>query len=79
MIKKKISIGKPFKLKTPSYLTSHSKPQKLRRYIGSKNKLSKLDKVKVIPFLMIGKPKTIRKKDLTWPQAKETIPLVKTF
>jgi len=84
LVKRKTSIRninslktKPFKSKFPSYLTSHSKPQKLRKYIGSKKRLSKLDKVKVIPFLMVGKPKSIRKKDLTWPQAKRRFPRLK--
>jgi len=67
----------PFKLKVPSYLTSHSKPQKLRKYIGSKKTLSKMDKIKVIPFLMVGKPKHIKKKDLSWPQAKRRFPKLK--
>jgi len=32
------------RLKFPSYLTSHSKPQNLRKYIGDKDMLKRMDK-----------------------------------
>jgi len=32
------------RLKFPSYLTSHSKPQNLRKYMGDKDLLKRMDK-----------------------------------
>ena len=77
--KVKVGISKQFKLKIPTYLTSHSKPQKLRRYIANKKRLVKMDKSSVIPFIMIGKPKHISKENLTWPQAKRRFPLLNPY
>lgn len=65
---------KAIDLKFPSYLTSHTDQQKLRKYFADKKTLSKMDKSEVIPFLMIGKPKEILKKNLSWSQAKRRFP-----
>lgn len=63
-----------FSLKSPSYLTSHSKPQNLRQYVAGKKRLAHMDKVS---FNAFGKHKIIPKKSLTWPQAKIRYPLLK--
>ena len=75
----KKSIPKQSKLKFPSYLTSHVKPHKLRKFVANKKTLSKMDNVSVIPFLMIGKPKNIPKKNLSWPQAKRRFPKLNPY
>ncbi len=77
--KGKIGVSKQFKLKVPSYLTSHSKPHKLRKFVADKKRLNRMDKSSVIPSLMIGKPKYISKKNLTWPQAKRRFPLMNPY
>jgi len=61
-------------LKFPSYLTSHTKPKNVRKYVAGKERLAKMDKS---PFNAWGKPKSIPKKDLTWPQAKVRFPKLK--
>ena len=71
---KKIGKGGFLNLKFPPYLTSHSKPQNLRQYVAGRERLKRMDKVS---FKAFGKPKTIPKKDLTWPQAKVRYPLLK--
>jgi len=77
--KPKKIISKQPKLKFPSYLTSHTKPFKVGKYIASKKRLSKMNKSSVIPFLMIGKPKYISKKNLSWPQAKRRFPMLNPY
>ncbi len=74
--KSKIGETKFFSNGFPSYLTSHTKPQRLRSYAASKKKLSRMDKVSINPFLLLGKPKKISKRDLSWPQAKRRFPLL---
>ena len=79
MEKKSKKIGKQvnfLSLKFPSYLTSHTKPQNIRKYIASKERLAKMDKVS---FNAWGKPKAIPKKDMTWPQAKVRFPKLKSM
>lgn len=58
----------------PPYLTSHTNPQNLRRYIANKERLNSMDRSS---FHAWGKPKSISKKKLTWPQAKIRFPLLK--
>jgi len=60
--------------KFPPYLTSHTDQKKLRKYAADEKVLKKVDKVSIIPFIMIGKPKEIQKKNLSWPQAKRRDP-----
>ncbi len=67
----KVSFFSP---KFPSYLTSHTKPQNLRRYVADKKRLNKMDRK---AFNAWGKPTSIPKKDMTWPQAKVRFPLLK--
>ena len=77
MKNKSKKIGKKanyLSLKFPSYLTSHTKPQNVRKYIANKERLKRMDKVS---FHAFGKPKEIPKKDLTWPQAKIRYPLLR--
>ena len=76
MEKKSKKIGKVgfLSLKFPKYLTSHSKPQNLRKYVAGEERLARMDRVS---FNALGKPKSIPKKDLTWPQAKVRYPLLK--
>jgi len=62
------------KMKVPSYLTSHSRPHKLRKFIADEKILIKLDNYNIISTLVIGKPKEIKKKDLSWSQAKRRNP-----
>lgn len=59
--------------KFPSYLTSHSKPQNLRKYVASKKRLNRMDKKS---FNAWGKPTDVSKKNMTWPQAKVRFPLL---
>ena len=73
-----IKKTKPFKSpfmapKIPSYLTSHSKPERLRSYIGKPEMLNRMDG-KSFP---IFKQKGLTKKQLTWPQAKRRFPRLK--
>jgi len=68
---KKISFLSP---KFPSYLTSHTKPENLRKYIAGKKRIARMD---ISPFNAWGKPKVIPKKDMTWPQAKIRFPKLK--
>ena len=77
--KGKIGVSKQFKLKVPSYLTSHSRPHSLRKFVANKKRLNRMDKSSVIPSLMIGKPKYISKKNLSWPQAKRRYPLMNPY
>ena len=72
--KSKIGETKFFGNVIPPYLTSHTKPQRLRSYAASKKKLSSMNKVSINPFLLLGKPKQISKRDLSWPQAKRRFP-----
>jgi len=60
--------------KIPSYLTSHSKPQKLRKYIGKKKMLHNMDGVS---FSIFRGPRRLTNKQLTWPQAKMRFPRLK--
>jgi len=79
MKKKSKKIGKKvgfINLKFPSYLTSHSKPQNVRKYIAKKERLNRMDRS---PFNAWKQEKKISKKDLTWPQAKIRFPLLKPF
>ena len=68
-----------FILKFPAYLDSHRNQHKLRKYVASKKELSGMDKLSVIPFLMIGKPKHISKGNLSWPQAKRRLPMLNPY
>ena len=79
MQKKSKKIGKKvgfLNLKFPSYLTSHSKPERLRRYVASKERLNRMDRSS---FNAWKQEKKISKNDLTWPQAKIRYPLLKPF
>ena len=60
--------------KFPSYLTSHTKPQNVRKYIAGKKRIARMD---ISPFHAWGKPKAIPKRDMTWPQAKVRFPKLK--
>ncbi len=60
--------------KFPPYLTSHTKPQNLRKYVANKKRLGRMDNN---PFQAWGKPKSMPKKDMTWPQAKIRFPKLK--
>ena len=60
--------------KFPSYLTSHTKPQNVRKYVAGKKRLACMD---ISPFHAWGKPKAIPKKNMTWPQAKIRFPKLK--
>ena len=69
----KVSFFSP---KFPSYLTSHSKPQNLRRYIAGKKRLNRMDKKS---FNAWGKPTSMSKKNMTWPQAKVRFPMLNPY
>lgn len=62
--------------KSPAYLTSHSQPQNLRKYIANKERLDRMD---CKSFNAWGKPKAIPKKDLTWAQAKVRFPKLNPY
>ena len=61
-------------LKFPNYLTSHTNPSNLRKYIADEERLNRMDSRS---FQAWGKPKLIPKKKLTWPQAKVRFPHLK--
>ena len=75
----KLEKAFPKQLEFPNYLNSHARPHKLRRYIADEKILSKIDKVSVIPFLMVGKPKNIPKRKLNWPQAQRRNPSMNPY
>lgn len=70
-------MGKPVNFlspKFPPYLTSHTKPQNLRKYVASQERLNKMD---LSPFNAWGKPKSIPKSKQTWSEAKIRQPMLK--
>jgi len=67
------------KLKFPDYINSHTNQKKLRKYIASEEKLSKIDKMDILPFLILGKPNDISNKNISWPQAKRRNPILNPY
>lgn len=69
----------PKKLEFPKYLMSHSRPHKLRKFVGDKKRLSKMDRVSIIPSIMVRNPKHIPKHQLSWPQAQRRFPQMNPY
>ena len=78
LTKQKPKLGETqfIKQKFPPYFTSHSKPERLRSYMASEKNLKRMDDVSVNSLLLLGKPKQISKRNLSWPQAKRRFPLL---
>ena len=72
-------IKNKMELEVPPYLTSHFRPHKLRKFIASVKVLKKVDKVSVMPFIMIGKDNHIQKRNLSWPQAQRRHPMLNPY